>query len=208
MARDQADGGRRSPERPPLGEETRAVVRARIIDGATVALAERGFSATVDDIAAAAGVSRRTVFRHFPTHDAVTEAAVAEMLERYENLMPELPALDEDLEVWLLETATAFHDLNAHVVGKAFWDLNVERPGVRSELWSQRRSDLTAQAADHAWSLAGSEGKPPAWVVHAFAVHLSGFATHCLSGYNVQEAGRISAQVLSAVLAAATTERK
>jgi len=208
MARDQADAGRRSPERPPLGEETRAVVRARIIDGATVALAERGLSATVDDIAAAAGVSRRTVFRHFPTHEAVTEAAVAEMLQRYENVMPELPALDKDLEAWLVETATAFHDLNAHVVGKAFWDLNIDRPGVRGELWSQRRSDLTAQAADHAWCLTGSEGKPPAWVVHAFAAHLSGFATHCLRGYSAEEAGRISAQSLSAVLTAATPERK
>lgn len=181
------------------------MVRARILDGATRALAERGYNATVDHVATAAGVSRRTVFRHFPTHEAVMEAAIAEVLVRYERLMPVEPAAGTDLESWLEETAVALHDLNARLLGRAFWDLHVERPGMTPELRTRRRRGFSSQVAGQAWHLAGGEGSPPAWVVEAFALQMSPFATNCLEGYSTEEAGRISSLILSAVLTAAVT---
>ena len=64
------------------------MAQARIVQGAATALATKGFDATVDDIAEAAGVGRRTVFRYFATHDDLITAAVAEILARYESLIP------------------------------------------------------------------------------------------------------------------------
>ncbi len=198
----------RRPSRPTLGEETRAVVRARIVEGAATALATGGFDATVDDIAAAAGVGRRTVFRHFATHDDVLAAAVVEILENYDRLMPGPPVPGADLETWLRETAVTFHDLNARVMGRAFWDMNVERPGISPAERDRRRVGYAIQIARYAWHAAGGSGRPPSWVVDAFALQLSGFATNCLTGHSAEKAGRVSARVLGAVLATALAEEQ
>jgi AcrR family transcriptional regulator len=50
-------------ERPSLLEEHRRTARERILRAARVVLAERGLAARVEDVAEAAAVSRRTVFR-------------------------------------------------------------------------------------------------------------------------------------------------
>ena len=198
----------RRPNRPTLGEETRAVIRARIVQGAATALAAGGFDTTVEDIAAAAGVGRRTVFRHFATHDEVLAAAVAEMIDNYERLMPGPPVPGADLETWLRETAVTFHDLNARLMGRAFWDLNVERPGISPVDRDRRRVGYATQIARYAWHAAGGAGRPPSWVVDAFALQVSGFATNCLTGYSAEKAGRVSARILSAVLATALAEEQ
>ncbi|HXQ59086.1 MAG TPA: helix-turn-helix domain-containing protein [Acidimicrobiales bacterium] len=208
MAREQAHGEEVPGPRPTLGEETRAVVRSRIVHGAAIALAERGFAATVDDIAAAAGVSRRTVFRHFATHDEVLAAAVAEMLARYDRLVPGPPGPGVELETWLRDTAVTLHDLNTRLMGQAFWDMNVERPGMTPAERHRRRIGYATQIAHHAWRAAHGPGRPPSWVVDAFAMQLSGFATNCLCDYPAEKAGRVSARVLGVVLAAALSEER
>ncbi len=206
MTRENASDAPPPGDRPTLGEETRAVTQARIVRGATVALAVSGFDATVDDIAAAAGVSRRTVFRHFATHDEVLGAAMSEMLASYDRLMPGPPAPGTDLETWLTETAVTVHELNARLMGRAFWDMHVERPGISPAERDRRRIGYAVQLARHAWRIGNGSGQPPPWVVDAFALQLSGFATNCLVGYSAEKAGRVSARVLKAVLAAALAE--
>jgi AcrR family transcriptional regulator len=201
--RDQPTGGR-----PTLGEETRAVVQVRIVQGAAAALAASGFDATVDDIAAAAGVSRRTVFRHFATHHDVVAAAMAEILANYDRLMPGPPDPGADLETWLRETAVTLHDLNARILGRVFWDMNVERPGISPAERDRRRIGYATQIARHAWRAAEGKGSPPSWVVDAFALQLSGFGTNCFAAYNADKAGRVSARILSVVLAAALAEEQ
>ena len=58
-----------------LRERTRRAVRAELADVALGLFAERGFGeTTVDDIAAAAGVSRRSFFRYFPSKEDVVFA--------------------------------------------------------------------------------------------------------------------------------------
>ena len=205
---ENADGDEPSSGRPTLGEETRAVVQARIVHGAAAALAAGGFAATVDDIAAAAGVSRRTVFRHFATHDEVLAAAMVEVLASYDRLMPGPPDSGTDLDTWLRETAVTLHELNARLMGKAFWDMNVERPGISPAERDRRRIGYATQIARHAWRAAEGKGSPPPWVVDAFALQLSGFGTNCLAAYNAEKAGRVSARILSVVLAAALAEEQ
>ena len=184
------------------------MVRARILRGAATALATSGFDTTVEDIAAAAGVGRRTVFRHFATHEEVLAAAVAEMIANYDRLMPGPPSPGADLETWLRDTAVTLHDLNARLMGKAFWDMNVERPGISPAERDRRRVGYATQIARYAWHAAAGAGRPPSWVVDAFALQLSGFATNCLAGYNAEKAGRVSARVLSAVLASALADEQ
>jgi AcrR family transcriptional regulator len=208
MTRENASGADPVGSRPTLGEETRAVTQARIVRGATVALAASGFDATVDDIAAAAGVSRRTVFRHFASHDEVVSAAMSEMLASYDRLMPGPPSPGTDLETWLIETAVTVHELNTHLMGRAFWDMHVERPGITPAERNRRRIGYASELARHAWRAGRGSGQPPSWVVDAFALQLSGFATNCLAGYNPEKAGRVSARVLRAVLAAALVEEQ
>jgi AcrR family transcriptional regulator len=55
---------------PNLIERRHEQTRAAIADVAVALFAERGFSeTTMDDVADAAGVSRRTAYRHFPSKD-------------------------------------------------------------------------------------------------------------------------------------------
>jgi AcrR family transcriptional regulator len=50
--------------------------RERIVEAATAAFAESGLATQMDDIARRAGVGVGTVYRHFPTKDALVEALV------------------------------------------------------------------------------------------------------------------------------------
>jgi AcrR family transcriptional regulator len=59
-------------EPPGLRERKRAATERAIVDATMKLAADRGFAATtIDDIAAEAGIGRRTVFRYFPTKDDI-----------------------------------------------------------------------------------------------------------------------------------------
>ncbi len=184
------------------------MVQARIVDGAVAALAAGGFDVTIEEIAAAAGVSRRTVFRHFSTHNEVMAAAMNEMIVRYDDLMPGPPAPDADLETWLEKTAATLHELNARLMGKAFWDMHVDRPGISPDMREAQRMGYATRISQYAWSAANGQGDPPQWVVDAFELQLSGFATNCLARYDADKAGQVSASVLGAVLSAALAQEQ
>jgi AcrR family transcriptional regulator len=81
---------------PPKPVVPTAPARERLASAAFAMFAEHGFDATtVEEIAEAAGVSRRTFFRHFPTKEDVIfpdhdrlRALVAEQLEMRHNEPP------------------------------------------------------------------------------------------------------------------------
>jgi AcrR family transcriptional regulator len=54
--------------------------RERILRAARAACAEHGAAVQIDDVARSAGVGVGTVYRHFPTKDALIEALVAEKI--------------------------------------------------------------------------------------------------------------------------------
>lgn len=57
---------------PGLRERKRAATERAIVDATMKLAADHGFAATtIDDIAAAAGIARRTVFRYFPTKEDI-----------------------------------------------------------------------------------------------------------------------------------------
>ena len=199
------------PARPTLGEESRTLARARIVQGAMAALQAGGLESTVDEVADAAGVSRRTVFRHFATHDELMAAAVAACRDRMESSLPDATSPPAELSAWLTEIATSVHALNADIVGPTLWDIPAGRRHTATavddaldDLASLRRN-YSKETATRAWSVADHVGSPPTWVIDAFTLELSSFATAALAAQPT-EAGRTSGRVLRAVLDAAGAE--
>ncbi|MFY9783525.1 MAG: TetR/AcrR family transcriptional regulator [Acidimicrobiales bacterium] len=204
-----ADEGRKDPgvdNRPTLREDTKSRTRSRIIEGAVRAVAESGLDVTVDEVAIAAGVSRRTVFRHFATHDDLLVAAITEAVRIVDTSMPQPPGPDEDIREWLHESAISVHTLIRRVVGRAFWDLYSARPGISTEVAarakdaSMLRFSFGERMANNAWESIGGERVPPRWLVDTFILNMSGFATNAFLNYTAEQTGRLSAGVLWLVL--------
>lgn len=76
----------------------------RLVATATDAFAERGADASLDDIARRAGVGSGTLYRHFPTRQALLEAVYREQVELLCAQASELldaPSPADALETWL-----------------------------------------------------------------------------------------------------------
>ena len=195
---------------PSLADEQREVAQTRIMRAAGAVLAARGLAATVEDVAEAAGVSRRTIFRHFATRDALFVAVIRAGVRRYGEQIPEPPA--DDLRDWLAELLAVTHRLNAGN-GRVFWDLvgprareqSAELAVVAAEC-RDSRNRFAVTVTDLMWRARGGSGRPPHWLVDAVAVQLSGFTTASLGGdlgRSPEEVARVSARVIEAALTSA-----
>lgn len=69
-----------SPGKPLRADAQRN--RVRVLEAANRCFCEKGLDAQMDDIAARAGVGVGTVYRHFPTKDALVQALAAERFAR------------------------------------------------------------------------------------------------------------------------------
>lgn len=201
-----------APVMVELRTEQREVARTRILTGARSVLVERGFEGTIDDVAAAAGVSRRTVFRHFTTHDALLVEAINEIVVTVRSNVPGPPQEREDVETWLTDAAVQLHTLHARLVGRAFWDVHVPRSSVSPEIVAvlgdleRRRRDYGTRLAVGAWTSLGGSTPPPVLVIDAFLLQLSPFARHAFAQYSPEEVGRACAKIIWTVLLAALSE--
>lgn len=199
---------------PTLAAEARALTDARIVEATCGLLASRGFDTTIDDVAAAASVSRRTVFRHFPTMGQLFGAAAGEIARIYERSVPAQPPPGADLDSWLREVAIGLHHVNREVVGEAFWGIHRraprwqgESPGGSIAAVVQRIRGAVAQPVSvAAWRMAGGAGDLPGWVADSLYLLLSGFATNGLATpppRSPEETGDIAARAMAAVIRSA-----
>ena len=81
-------GPEAGPPRPPRADSERN--RRRVLEAAEVVLASQGIGAPIDEIARRAAVGVGTVYRHFPTKEALYEAIV---VDRMTHLVHETDAL-------------------------------------------------------------------------------------------------------------------
>ena len=82
-----------SEPRPTLRDRNRARARAEIVAAAHRLFLAQGFAETsVEQIADAAGVAPRTVFRHFPRKEDLVFHRHAEQVGRFAQLLDEQPA--------------------------------------------------------------------------------------------------------------------
>jgi AcrR family transcriptional regulator len=105
------DEGARLAARRPRTDAQRN--RVRLLDMAKALFAEKGSSAGLEEIARAAGVGIGTLYRHFPTRDALVEAVyrtetaqLAEAAERLAAAHPPTEALREWMKLFIDYMAT------------------------------------------------------------------------------------------------------
>jgi AcrR family transcriptional regulator len=136
-------------------------------------------------VAAEAGVSIRTVFRHYGTRDHMIAAALHAQLYHYGDTLPR-PEKGVAVDVWLRALLVECHRLNAEL-GRAYWELASHGDSLDGELADvatkrrAARKKLVDAVATTAWRLAGHGRRPPRWLVDVFAIHLSSFATRALT---------------------------
>jgi AcrR family transcriptional regulator len=205
-------GGREMAQQSGQGaafEELRRSARERILRAARVVLAERGLSVRVEDVARAAGISRRTVFRHFETREALLAAALRDSMRSYGDRIPRYEA-GRPLGEWLHDAFVVAHEMNARH-GRVYFELALatELEGPLAEVAALRRAaraELVQRFSDAAWKASGARGRPPSWLVDTVAILLSAFATEALVGdfgRTPAEAGHVAALALEHAIAAA-----
>lgn len=82
----------RRPGRPT--REATAALHELVVQGARAVFVERGRSTTMDDVAAAIGVSKLTIYRRFPTKDALIVAVVEHDLDELDRRIVETVSPD------------------------------------------------------------------------------------------------------------------
>jgi AcrR family transcriptional regulator len=181
----------------------------RILRAARLVLAQRGLSVRVEDVAEAAGVSRRTVFRHFQSREALLAAALRDSMRSYGDRIPRYED-GRPLAEWLHEAFVVAHEMNARH-GRVYFELALatELTGPLAEVAALRRAgraELVKRFSETAWRASGASGSPPGWVVDAVAILLSAYATEALVGdfgRSPAEAGHVAAEALERAIAAA-----
>ena len=181
-------------------------------------VSERGFDATVDEIAQLSGVSPRTIFRHYATHDRLIADTVKDMFEacglprQLDDLdawIEDLPQLIDDLDAWIDVIALTFHTRSASIFGAAFWDIHAPRPNPSEALAEVDaiRRDYRLRGMSYlvgfVWQTAGGVGEPPEDLALAFALHLSAFTTWALMADFDQtpaQIGALTADILKTLL--------
>ena len=160
-----------------------AVSREGVVRATQHLLAERGLGISMDDIAAAAGVSRRSLFRHFDSREALVAEALERSLNWYFERVAEQADTDLSLDEWLTALARNIHRLQIDA-GRAIWQLAAANDDDLTESLARvnrlRRNNgvrFSSRVAGQAWRLAGGEGDPPDAVLDAFVFTLSSYAT-------------------------------
>ncbi|WP_433173381.1 TetR family transcriptional regulator [Actinoallomurus sp. CA-150999] len=125
-----------------LRERTRRAVRAELAELALGLFVERGYErTTVEDIAAAAGLSRRSFFRYFPTKEDVLFGDVDELAEQIAEDIRARPG-DEDawacLHAVLRDWEPRIHAAQRELTGLRLIETT---PALRARL-HQKRDEL------------------------------------------------------------------
>jgi len=113
--------------------------RGRILEVAKVAFTRQGANASLDDIAKQAGVGAGTLYRHFPTRDALIEAVYRTEVEKLaaaeRQLAETMPPIDA-LRAWMLLFVN--HIATKQIVAPALNSL----VGGASKLYEGSRSQI------------------------------------------------------------------
>lgn len=127
---------------PGLRERTRRAVRAELTAVALDLFLQRGFEATtVDEIAAAAGISRRSLFRYFASKEAIIFDNLQDVGETLAEALAKRP-YDEDAWVALrrsFEVVTAYNVDNPERT-LAFWTMVEETTSLKARHFQQLMS--------------------------------------------------------------------
>lgn len=114
----------RTPRTPPRRADSRAKFEA-VLGAAREVFAADGVSASLEEIARRAGVGIGTLYRNFPTRQALLEAVYVDEVEALAHLADELPGTDpwDALTAWLRQFVNYASTKRAVIEG-----LNLDSP--------------------------------------------------------------------------------
>jgi AcrR family transcriptional regulator len=132
----------------------------RVLEAAAEVFAERGTAASIDEIARRAGVGHGTVFRRFPTKDALVAAVMCKRLDEFATAAEELLEREDagvafEEFIWyiaeryrrdcaLFEGSAMCADVREFAEAKERLHLIVERLVVRAQEQGALRRDIAA----------------------------------------------------------------
>ena len=192
MARDTAEGP------GALQRQKQQVTVDALVEAARRGMTEHGLDVTVEEIAALAGVGRRTVFRHFATREDLLHAALDRAFASYVDA---LPAYDGgDWLAWLTQLALVSHEALAGA-GLLMWQLRTRRVSRRLvERPGRLRREFMA-IAETLWQAAGGAGVAPPELRRAVGAHLSPMFTQAVL-FDAEGSPALAAELATDAIAA------
>jgi AcrR family transcriptional regulator len=128
-----------APVRPLRADAARN--RARILDAARSAFAESGLDVGVEEIARRAGVGKGTLYRRFPTKEALVRAIFEDLLEDLEQLVIEFAAVEDAGAAFI---GFLHESARRQATNQGFLDVVAQRLGSAALTPDQRRRFVSA----------------------------------------------------------------
>lgn len=175
-----------------LLDNPKSLVRLRVLRATRPLLAERGLSVSMEDIAEAAGVSRRSLFRHFNSRDELVAEALESVIQIYQEGLGDALSGERNLDEWLTEVVSTLYRAHRDA-GRGMWELTSATDAqlapplaaVNRERRATRRQ-LTGAIARAAWRHGGGRGRCPTVVIDTVALVISTFVVRSmLDDYDV-----------------------
>ena len=110
--------------------------RARVLDAARTAFAEAGLDVGVEEIARRAGVGKGTLYRRFPTKEALVRAIFEDILEEIERIADQA---DAEPDAWTAFTTYLSATARMQASNQGFYDVVAQRLGAAALTDDQRQ---------------------------------------------------------------------
>jgi len=150
--------------------------RMRVLDAAREAFAESGLDVGVEEIARRAGVGKGTLYRRFPTKEALVQAIVQDRVDELDGIAAscaDMPDAGEGFARFLSEAARmqatdqGFLDVVARHIGDILSPAQhrrllgiLARPLVRAQASGQVRGDLVVEDVPLLLRMLGATARP------------------------------------------------
>ncbi len=129
-----------APSRPLRADARRN--REKVLAAASAVFAEAGLDALIEDIAQRAGLGVGTVYRHFPTKDALVGALAEAYFERIADIVG--AAADREGDPWELFERSIWDGARASAADVSMCEIIARDPGVKQ---AAARSTARLEAA-------------------------------------------------------------
>jgi AcrR family transcriptional regulator len=129
---------------PPRAKRADAVRnRERVLEAARKCMALRGLDVQMDEIAKKAGVGVGTVYRHFPTKDALVQALIVDHMERMADVAK--ASIDAEGEPWEAFSRTLWNGAEQQLADRALAQVLATQPPAT---W-QHAAEAQTSLSDH-----------------------------------------------------------
>lgn len=115
--------------------------RARVLNAARAAFAEQGLDVGVEEIARRAGVGKGTLYRRFPTKEALVRSIFEDILEEIERLSAEADGIEDSWTAFVHYVQGA---ARMQATNQGFYDVVMHRLGAAALTDEQRARYLQA----------------------------------------------------------------